>query len=90
MSPEWREKISTRNTETPFRWEILENARAHEEEEVTVEDFHDEGDVENEQTYNDEMDEPQFTDLTDKDLPKRVFAFTSRRLLKLFGKKLKS
>ena len=90
MSPEWREKISTRNTETPFRWEILENARAHEDEEVTVEDCHVEGDLQNEQTYNDEMNEPQFTDLTDKDLPKRVLAFTSRRLLKLFGKKLKS
>ena len=81
LSPDWREQISTKNTETPFRWEILDNARAHEEEEVTVEDFHDEGDVENEQTYNDEMDEPQFTDLTDKNLPKRILAFTSRRLL---------
>ena len=98
LSPGWREKISKPNPETPYRWENLDdNLRAYEnneseqenEVEVTIADI-----PEEEEAHYDEetdmVDHPVYPDLSGKDLPKRIIAYSSRRLLKLFGRKLKS
>ena len=37
-----------------------------------------------------EIDRPSFVDVSEKDLPKRVLLYSSEKLLRLFGKNLKS
>lgn len=96
----WRCAISKANPESKFHWERMnDDIRAYEEEtdladdEVNTEEIpadtqeFDEGHFDEE---NDEMDKPEYHDITGKDLPKRVLAYSSERLLKLFSKNLKS
>ena len=93
----WRENISKINPKSDYRWcrlngnirnqEGIENGE-DEEENVTSEDV-----TEDEDGHYDEnfiYDKPEYADLRGKDLPKRVLAFSSTKLLKLFGKQLKS
>ena len=96
----WRDEISKPNPDSKFRWEKTnDDIRGHEEEtdlideELNTEEIPedaqevDEGHFDEE---NDEMDQPEYNDVSDKDLPKRVLAYSSEKLLKLFSKNLKS
>ena len=94
LEPGWRNKIAKKNPNSKYNWSKLgDDLRDHEEtengEEVTIEDCVDE----EEEHFDEEtemLDEPEYTDTSAKDLPKRVLGFTSKKLLKLFGKHLKS
>ena len=91
-----REKLGKKNTNSKYRWDkIDEDMREYEEtetddlQEVRIEDCFDE----DEGHFDEEadiIDEPEYPDISEKDLPKRVLAFSSIKLLKLFGKHLKS
>ena len=94
LEPGWRNKIAKKNPNSKYNWsKLVDELRDHEEtendEEVTIEDCLDE-----EQGHFDEeterLDEPEYPDISEKDLPKRVLGFSSKKLLKLFGKHLKS
>ena len=92
----WREDISQKNPESRFDWEKnLDSFREHDGEmEVNVDeeipDLTDQVEEGHFDEESDEMDMPNYPDVTDKDLPKRVIAYSSERLLKLFGKNIKS
>ena len=96
----WRCAISKANPESKFHWERMnDDIRAYEEEtdladdEVNTEEIPDDTQEVDEGHFdeeNDEMDKPEYHDITGKDLPKRVLAYSSERLLKLFSKNLKS
>ena len=92
----WKARLSKKNPKTKYRWENLaremreyEDVGPDDEESVTIEDCPDE-----EEGHFDEdmekVDQPEYTNTEGKNLPKRVLGFSSVKILKLFGKHLKS
>ena len=75
LDSNWREMISSCNSNSSFQWNNLEQARRH------YDDDFDEDSVES----DDENDEN-----LESSLPKRVLAYSSTRLIKLLGKHLKT
>ena len=90
----WREKLSQTNPNTNYRWEnIDDNILQYEdngEELEHVAEVLDDVIEENHDGQSDNVDQPLYIDMTGKDLPKRVLAYSSIKLLKLFSKHLKS
>ena len=82
LDDDWRSKIAQKNAKSRCRWDKLdENMRDYEE-------------IAPEEVINDIdepiIDESDCPDLSEKDLPKRVLTYSTLKLLKLFGKHLKS
>ena len=92
----WRDKLSQKNPNTKYRWDNLvtevreyEDTCADGEEGATIKDCPNEEEGHfDEDTKN--LDEPEYPNLEGKDLPKRVLGFSSVKILKLYGKHLKS
>ena len=92
----WRDRITKQNPNTKYRWENLDgDVRDYEEDDVDIEENvvledcpgEEEGHFDEE---TDKIDAPEYPNLTGRDLPKRVVGFSSVKMLKLFGKHLKS
>ena len=92
----WRDRITKQNPNTKYRWENLDgDVRDYEEDDVDIEEnvvlehcpVEEEGHFDEE---TDKIDAPEYPNLTGRDLPKRVVGFSSVKMLKLFGKHLKS
>ena len=96
----WRNRISITNPESNFSWGNIHVAEAVDEdaEEEYIDEnatddneageMNEDGGYVNEDT--DEINLPVYPDVSEKDLPKRVLAYSSEKLLALFGKNLKS
>jgi hypothetical protein len=84
LDDKWRDAIDKHNTNADYDWSKLTEGMLnieqehHTDEEVIQED--------------EEVDEgtSEVEDISEKDLPKRVLAFTTKKLLKQLGNKLKS
>ena len=75
----WRDKINKRNGESDYDWDKLDD------EMLSFEETH----VEHEEIEASEAEEnigTGFENVIDRDLPKRVLAYTSENLLKMLGK----
>ena len=75
LSPGWRDRLQKTNPNSSYRWEKLDETMRRFEQ----------YDPESQMACEENYDEP-----TDRDVPKRILAFTTLKLLKLFGKHLKS
>ena len=94
LSPNWEDQINRNNKQSKYVWDKLsDEMRAHEGEPVEVEET-DVDDVYEEPILDDngpdhdgpEDDGPECPPEASRNLPKRVLAYTSTKLLKLFSK----
>ena len=86
----WREKIRSRNPNTKYRWE-MENETLREQESHlhnNIQEENEEANVTDENLNFSSEECPENEPVHDQ--PKRVLAFSSSKLLKLFAKNLKS
>ena len=74
LEPGWRSLIDKKNPNSTFNWEKVDDVRHHEEEDDDVDD----SDAESEDGC------------VEKDLPKRILGYTSAKMVKMLGKKLKA
>ena len=77
LKEDWRERINNPNTNSEYNWSKLTDDMRNIEEEFNDENVSDNIEINEEVIEEDET----FSDITDKDLPKRVLAFTSKKLL---------
>ena len=93
LSENWEDILNKSNPNSHYNWGNLnDNVRAHED---PIEDLEEvdlvEGNTEEEETIedigsDDELDRPENPPSSSKNLPKRILAFTSRKLFNLFSK----
>ena len=94
LSDEWQEIIRKNNQNSQYHWDKLtEDMRAHEdpieEADDVIDDMGEKEDTEDSMTVQENVeveDGPEDPPPASKNLPKRILAFTSKKLLKLFSK----
>ena len=92
LSPNWQEKITKPNANSKYVWDKLsDEMRSHEGDPIVEEVLIDGNDLddacgENLEPDHDVIDGPECPPEPSKILPKRILAYTSTKLLKLFAK----